>query len=102
MTTMEEVFIKVGEGVSSTEQQYVKFILSTITFFIVRTKPKQTVPRQEKKIAETSLSMAEPVDLPGAIPTDSMTYEPEHNSHNVDDVSIIFDERISEFWYYMR
>jgi len=38
----------------------------------------------------------EPVDLPGAMPTDSMMQEPEYNSLNVDDVNIVSDLRIGE------
>ena len=40
------------------------------------------------------MSGPEPVDLPGAIPTDSMIHQPEHNSLNLDDVNIISDVRI--------
>ena len=36
----------------------------------------------------------EPLDLPGALPTDTMRREPEHNSPTVDDCNIIDDDKI--------
>ena len=69
--------------------------MSFITHLIVRVKPKPKFAGiGENKLAETSMSGPEPVDLPGAIPTDSMIHQPEHNSLNLDDVNIISDVRI--------
>jgi len=36
----------------------------------------------------------EPIDLPGALPTDSMKCDPERNSPTVDDCNIVHNEKM--------
>ena len=65
-----------------------------ITLLIIRVKPNSITSQVEGKAVETSMLGTKPIDLPGALLTDTMRREPEHSSPTVDDCHIVHNDKI--------